>query len=116
MDGDATALGVSRCCARLRPSERGAVPDPQGEASGSRGTDYPAVSPTHDGELTIHPPETHGCIYIIDVPARRVEVLRDVKTVSDDAAAPVGWAKDLAFRPLPASRSRTVQTRASAGR
>jgi hypothetical protein len=42
--------------------------------------------------------ETHGCVYLVDVPARQVEVLRDFKTVQDNWKGQVGWAKNLAFR------------------
>lgn len=55
--------------------------------------------------------EMHACIYLVDVPERRVQVLRDFKTVQDNWKGQVGWAKNLAFRPGGSSLTFAVQDR-----
>jgi hypothetical protein len=49
-------------------------------------------------ENPVSPGKSRGCVFVIDVPARRVKLLRDVAIVNDTALAPVGYARDLAFR------------------
>jgi Tol biopolymer transport system component len=49
-------------------------------------------------ENPLSPGKSRGCVFLIDVPARRIELLRDVAIVNDAALAPVGSARHLAFR------------------
>jgi Tol biopolymer transport system component len=79
------------------PSDR--CSDPQEEAAGIAWDRLSGRVAYARWETDYPPPDSHGCIYLIDVAARQVELLRDVRTVPDEGSAPVGWAKDLAFRP-----------------
>ena len=88
----------------------GKCSDPEAEASGIKWDRLSGRIAYARWEFDGYPAdETHGCIYLIDVPARRVEVLRDFKTVRDNGDGQVGWAKDLAFRTDGSSLTFAVQ-------
>jgi Tol biopolymer transport system component len=77
----------------------GKCSDPEAEASGIKWDRLSGRIAYARWEINGYPGnETHGCIYLVDVPARRVQVLRDFKTVMDNWKGQVGSAKDLAFR------------------
>jgi Tol biopolymer transport system component len=49
-------------------------------------------------ENPLSPGNERGCIFLIDVPTRHVEILWNVAIGQGDGYAAVGWARDLAFR------------------
>ena len=60
-------------------------------------------------EFETRPYKSRGCLYLIDVPARQVRLLRDVATVPDQAGGPVGWSRELSFRPDRSTLTFSVQ-------
>jgi Tol biopolymer transport system component len=92
-----------------RGQNPGRCSDPEAEATGIAWDRLSGRIAYSRWETGYPPPESHGCIYMIDVPARRVQVLRDAKTVPDDALAPVGWAMDVTFRADRSSLTFAVQ-------
>lgn len=93
----ATVAAATACGHEIRTTGR--CPDPQAEAGAIAWERLSGLVAYGRWETDYPPPESHGCIYLVDVAKRRVDLVRDAKTVPDDAAAPVGWARDLAFRP-----------------
>jgi Tol biopolymer transport system component len=47
---------------------------------------------------TTDPGETYGCLFMIDVPARKLRILREARITLVAGDAPAGWVRDLAFR------------------
>src|SRR6266849_2845423 len=68
--------------------------DPKMEATGIPWDQLSGQIAYSRWENPITPGAEPGCVFLIDVRAHRVEVLRDVPIGQDSAYAPVGWARD----------------------
>lgn len=72
--------------------------DPRVEAMGVAWEQVSGYIAYSRRENPLSPGKSRDCVFLIDVPAHRLELLRDVAIVNDAALAPVGYTRDLAFR------------------